>query len=382
MDAGSPLILIVFGTRPEVIKMAPVIRMLRADTRLRTQVCVTGQHREMLDQILATFGIVPDLDLNLMQPGQTLASLTAKLVTELDRVLQEQLPNLVLVQGDTTTAFATTLASFYRKVPVGHVEAGLRTGNLQSPWPEEANRLLISRLATLHFAPTEATRQNLLAEGVAPTQVHTTGNTVVDALLQTVREIERHPPAIPGLSPEIIESTARLVLITGHRRESFGAGFEAICRGISELARRFPDVQFVYPVHLNPQIREPVQRILSRAEHANLHLLEPLPYREFVALFRRATLVLSDSGGVQEEAPSLGKPVLLMRDTTERPEAVDAGAVKLIGTDTERIVLEVSRLLTDEPHYRSMSIATNPFGDGHAADRIAAHCAEFVLGPR
>ncbi|HVK12262.1 MAG TPA: UDP-N-acetylglucosamine 2-epimerase (non-hydrolyzing) [Gemmataceae bacterium] len=369
---------VVFGTRPEAIKMAPVVRALRSAPGLRPAVWVTGQHRQMLDQILDTFGITPDIDLDVMEPGQSLAGLTARAVTRLDRVLADRRPELLLVQGDTTTAFAAALTAFYHRVPVGHVEAGLRTGNLYSPWPEEANRVLITRLAALHFPPTAAARDNLLRDGVPADRVHLTGNTVIDALLYTVEQIERDPPAVPGLPPEVMAGPDRLVLITGHRRENFGPSFEAICRAIAELARQFPDVRFVYPVHLNPNVRGPVGRILGDGALANVHLLDPLPYREFLALFRRATVVLSDSGGVQEEAPSLGKPVLLMRDTTERPEAVEVGAVKLVGADFDRIVAETTRLLTDPAAYRAMTGAANPYGDGRAAERIADACTRYL----
>ena len=373
-----PTIAVVFGTRPEAIKMAPVVLALRAELRVRTVVCVTGQHRQMLDQILGTFRITPDMDLNLMEPGQTLAGLTAKTVTKLDAVFAADKPSLMLVQGDTTTAFAAALTAFYHHVPVGHVEAGLRTGNMDSPWPEEANRVLISRLATLHFAPTAETRDNLLRENVPADRVHMVGNPVVDALHLALKQIDADPPAIPGVPLEVLNGTQRMVLITGHRRENFGGQFEEICRAIAELATRFPDVAFVYPVHLNPNVREPVNRILRDSHRPNVVLLEPLPYREFITLFRRCTLVLSDSGGIQEEAPSLGKPVLLMRDTTERPEAVEAGAVKLVGTDCARIVAETSRLLTDSKAYQVMATVTNPYGDGHAAGRIVAACLRFL----
>ncbi|CAN5169593.1 UDP-N-acetylglucosamine 2-epimerase (non-hydrolyzing) VpsA [soil metagenome] len=369
-----PRVLLLFGTRPEAIKMAPVVSALRQDARIRTVVGVTGQHRQMLDSVLATFGIVPDFDLNVMVPGQTLAGLTSRTLTQLDEILAVDPPSLILVQGDTTTAFASTLAAFYRRIPVGHVEAGLRTGNLQSPWPEEANRVLISRLATLHFAPTEQARGHLFSEGVPAANIHVTGNTIVDALQQTVALNETDPPVIAGLPAD----DRRIVLITGHRRENFGDSFETICKAIAELAHRFAEVNFVYPVHLNPQVREPVMRILHPANLSNVILLDPLPYREFIALFCRSTVVLSDSGGVQEEAPSLGKPVLLMRETTERPEAVAAGAVKLVGANFDRIVSETSKLLADTAAYAAMSRVSNPYGDGHAAERIAAACAAFV----
>jgi UDP-N-acetylglucosamine 2-epimerase (non-hydrolysing) len=379
-DANEPCVAVVFGTRPEAIKMAPVIHELRRTPRLRTRVCVTGQHREMLDQVLATFAIQPDVNLQVMQPGQTLAGLTSRAISRLDQFLLSERVNLLLVQGDTTTAFAAALTAFYHKIAVGHVEAGLRTGNLQSPWPEEANRVLTSRLATLHFAPTTAARDNLLREGVAETTIEVTGNTVVDALLQAVQGLDANPPAVPGLPPEVVAGSDRIVLITGHRRENFGEAFESICRAIAELARRFSDVHFIYPVHLNPNVREPVGRVLRAEGLSNVHLLEPLPYREFLMLFRRCTLVLSDSGGVQEEAPSLHKPVLLMRDTTERPEAVAVGAVKLVGTDLNQIVAETTRLLTDPAAYAAMSNVANPYGDGRAAERIAARCAAFLGG--
>ena len=373
-----PSIALVFGTRPEAIKMAPVVRALHSTPGVETVVCVTGQHRQMLDQILATFAIVPDVDLDLMEPGQTLAGLTAKAVTRIDRFLSERRPDLLLVQGDTTTAFAAALTAFYHKVPVGHVEAGLRTGNLLSPWPEEANRQLVTRLAALHFPPTPEARDNLLQEGVPSERIVLTGNPVVDALLFAIDEVARNPPGIPGLPPEILASERPLVLITGHRRENFGPSFEAVCRAIAELARRFPSVSFVYPVHLNPNVREPVNRILRPAELSNVHLLDPLPYREFVALFKRCTLVLSDSGGIQEEAPTLNKPVLLMRDTTERPEAVAVGAVKLVGADYDRIVEETSRLLSDPAAYQAMTGAKNPYGDGTAGLQIARACASYL----
>ena len=376
--SSIPTIAVVFGTRPEAIKMAPVVLALRAEPRMRTVVCVTGQHRQMLDQILGTFRITPDIDLNLMEPGQTLAGLTAKTVTKLDAVFAANKPSLMLVQGDTTTAFAAALTAFYHHVPVGHVEAGLRTGNLDSPWPEEANRVLISRLAALHFAPTAATRDNLLREHVPAERIHIVGNPVVDALHLAIQQIDADPPIIPGVPDEVLNGTRRMVLITGHRRENFGGQFEEICRAIAELASRFPDVAFVYPVHLNPNVREPVNRILRDNHQRNIVLLEPLPYREFITLFRRATLVLSDSGGIQEEAPSLGKPVLLMRDTTERPEAVEAGAVKLVGTDRAIIVAETARLLTDPKAYQAMATVTNPYGDGHTAERIVAACLQFL----
>jgi len=370
---------IIFGTRPEAIKLAPVILALKNDPRFSCQVCVTGQHREMLDQVLDAFSIKPDVDLDLMEPNQTLAGLTARAVEAIDRFLAKSKPDLVLIQGDTTTTFCAALAAFYHHIRVGHVEAGLRTGNLDSPWPEEANRVLATRLTTLHFAPTELNKQNLLKERVTPERVFVTGNTVIDALFLARDIIKEHPPVIPGL-PETLAAAngPRLVLITGHRRESFGPGFEAICKAIAELARRFPETTFVYPVHLNPNVRKPVNQILRGAGTDNIHLIEPLPYLPFVAMMNRAAVILSDSGGVQEEAPSLGKPVLVMRDTTERPEAVIAGTVKLVGTDEGKIIEETAKLLTDKATYDEMARAHNPYGDGKATGRIIAACAEFL----
>jgi len=372
---------IIFGTRPEAIKLAPVILALKNDPRFSCQVCVTAQHREMLDQVLDAFGIKPDVDLDLMEPNQTLAGLTARAVEAIDRCLAKSKPDLMLVQGDTTTTFCAALVAFYHHIPVGHVEAGLRTGNLDSPWPEEANRVLATRLTTLNFAPTELNKQNLLKERVAPERVFVTGNTVIDALFLARDIIKEHPPAIPGL-PDALAAAGgpRLVLITGHRRESFGPGFEAICKAIAELARRFPETAFVYPVHLNPNVRKPVNQILRSAGTSNIHLIEPLPYLPFVAMMNRSVVILSDSGGVQEEAPSLGKPVLVMRDMTERPEAVIAGTVKLVGTDEGKIVEETSKLLTDKAAYDEMARAHNPYGDGKATGRIVSACAEFLGG--
>ena len=373
-----PKISVIFGTRPEAIKLAPVVLALKADARFECEVCVTAQHREMLDQVLEVFGIVPDTDLDLMVPEQTLAGLTARAVETVDRYLGRAKPGLVLVQGDTTTTFCSALAAFYRHVPAGHVEAGLRTGNLESPWPEEANRILTTRLTRLHFAPTEINRQNLLREGVPDDRIVVTGNTVIDALFLALELVKQHPPEVAGLPDGVVHGTGPLVLITGHRRENFGSGFDSICQAIAELAARFPNTAFVYPVHLNPNVRRPVDEILRRAGTRNVHLIEPLPYHPFVAMMSRATVILSDSGGVQEEAPSLGKPVLVMRDTTERPEAVTAGTVKLVGTDQRTIVEETSRLLTDRAACDAMARAINPYGDGKATARILAACGEFL----
>jgi len=331
----------------------------------------------MLDQVLSIFEIIPDIDLDLMRPNQSLADLTARGVKAINDYLVKEKPSMVLVQGDTTTTFVASLVAFYNNIPIGHVEAGLRTGNLRSPWPEEANRILTSRLATLHFAPTEINRSNLLQEGVSPNKIFVTGNTVIDALSITIAKIRKTPPNIPGIASEIVKSwgTSKIVLITGHRRENFGYGFKSICMAIAQLAKLFPDVQFVYPVHMNPNVRTIVLQILGnndyKGEHLkNLHLIDPVPYLPFVALMDRATLILTDSGGIQEEAPSLGKPVLVMRDTTERPEAVKAGTAKLVGADSARIVRETSRLLTDEATYEDMARAHNPYGDGKATERI------------
>ncbi len=370
---GIKRIAVVCGTRPEAIKLAPVILALRRQSDVECRVCITAQHRQMLDQVLRDFEIVPDADLNLMRPDQTLGGLTARALEALDRYLAADQPQLVLAQGDTTTTFCAALASFYHRIPVGHVEAGLRTGNLEAPWPEEANRVLTTRLATLHFPPTAGARDNLLREGVPAERVVVTGNTVIDALFLALSKVRTNPPALPN-----VPAGARLVLITGHRRENFGPGFESICRAIAELGRLFPDVSFVYPVHLNPNVRAPAERVLGAAGAPNVLLTEPLSYLPFVALMDRATLLLTDSGGIQEEAPSLGKPVLVMRDTTERPEAVAAGTARLIGTGFQTIVEETSRLLSDTTAYARMAQTHNPYGDGHAAERIVAACLQFL----
>ncbi|MBX3745276.1 MAG: UDP-N-acetylglucosamine 2-epimerase (non-hydrolyzing) [Verrucomicrobiae bacterium] len=378
---------VIFGTRPEAIKLAPVILALRGEQGIECRVCVTAQHRQMLDQVLETFEIRPDADLDLMRPDQSLAEFAARAVSGVDGYLAEDRPDLVLVQGDTTTVFGATLAAFYRRIPVGHVEAGLRTGDMMAPWPEEANRVLTSRLAALHFAPTRWSRENLRREGVPAGRIRVTGNPVIDALMIARRRVQGKEFEVPGL-PESWRAgeVPRFVLITGHRRESFGEGFENICRAIGDLARGHPEVHFVYPVHLNPRVREPVERWLrggagSRArQRANVHLLEPLSYLPFVGLMARATLVLTDSGGIQEEAPSLGKPVLVMRETTERPEGVAAGTVRLVGTRRETIVREVERLLGDEGAYRKMAARRNPYGDGRSAGRIVAACRRFLEG--
>jgi UDP-N-acetylglucosamine 2-epimerase (non-hydrolysing) len=371
---------LVLGTRPEAIKLAPVVLAMRAADDFAPLVCNTGQHREMVDSALATFGILADADLGLMHPDQTLGELTGRAVPAIDAWLAEVRPDLVLVQGDTTTVFCAALAAFYRRIPVGHVEAGLRTWDKASPFPEELNRVLTTRVADWHFAPTEGARQNLLREGVRDDVIFVTGNTVIDALLLARHRLREQPVQIEGLDAEWLDDPAqRLVLITGHRRENFGDGFEAICVAIRELAQTFPDLQFVYPVHLNPHVQTPVRRVL--ADLANVCLLPPQPYLAFVALMTRATVILTDSGGVQEEAPSLGKPVLVMRESTERPEAVAAGTVKLVGADTRAIVRETTTLLRDPAALDAMARCQNPYGDGHATERILAACRGFRLAP-
>lgn len=360
-------ILAVFGTRPEAIKMAPVVSELRDSDRINVRVCVTAQHRQMLDQVLSLFGVIPDHDLDLMQPNQTLDALTARVLTGVGTVLDAELPDVVLVHGDTTTTLATSLAAFYRKLPLGHVEAGLRSGSLLAPWPEELNRRVATLATRFHFAPTESSRRNLLAEGVPEGHIYVTGNTVIDALLTTVKKTRADGPQAWRSRFPFLDDNRRLVLVTGHRRESFGIGFQNICEALIEIAERF-DVQIVYPVHPNPNVREPVVKWLGK--HAHIVLIEPLDYEPFVALMDRAYLIITDSGGIQEEAPSLGKPILVMRETTERPEAVDAGTVVLVGTDKRAIVEEASKLLSDETHYRRMAEAINPYGDGLASKRI------------
>lgn len=366
----------IFGTRPEAIKLSPLILAMKDHPDLEPHVCVTGQHRQMLDQVLEVFGVVPDVDLDLMLPNQTLGELTARSIYAIDAYLKEHKPDMVLVQGDTTAVFCAALCAFYHRIPVGHVEAGLRTWNKFSPFPEELNRVLATRLADLHFAPTNTSRDNLIKEGVALDRIFVTGNTVIDALHLALERIKANPPAIPGLPPETMTNGHPLVLITGHRRESFGEGFRNICLAIAELAQQLPSAEFVYPVHLNPNVREPVFSLLDNMP--NIHLIDPLGYLSFVALMNRAKIILTDSGGVQEEAPSLGKPVLVMRETTERPEAVAMGTVRLVGTDSYAIVSNVSMLMTDRASYEQMANAVNPYGDGKAAGRIIKIC-EFSL---
>lgn len=371
MSTPYKKVMVVFGTRPEAIKMAPVVEALKARPEIETIVAVTAQHRQMLDQVMDLFGITPDVDLNVMEPGQTLAGLFAKILTGMTAVIAEHKPDLVLVHGDTSTTLASALAAFYNRVAVGHVEAGLRTGDIYAPWPEEANRRLTGPLTRLHFAPTTRSRDNLLAEGTSSSDVHVTGNTVIDALLTVADKLKHDTALIESMRARFpfLDASKRLVLVTGHRRENFGSGFESICEALKVLAAR-GDTQIVYPVHLNPNVQGPVNRILADAP--GVFLIEPQDYLPFVYLMTQSTLIITDSGGVQEEAPSLGKPVLVMRDTTERPEAVDAGTVLLVGTDAGRIVAEATRLLDDEAAYQSMAHAHNPYGDGKAAARIAA----------
>lgn len=363
-------VMVVFGTRPEAIKMAPVVKAMRATDGIRTLVAVTAQHRQMLDQVLSLFDIVPDDDLDLMTPGQTLPDLFGRLLAGMSTVLDARKPDLVLVHGDTSTTLATALAAFYARIPVGHVEAGLRTGNMAAPWPEEANRRLTAPLASLHFAPTSRSRDNLLREGFDADRIHVTGNTVIDALLDLVARIERDAQLRDSLAGKFpfLDPSKRMVLVTGHRRENFGTGFENICKALAALASR-GDTQVVYPVHLNPNVQEPVNRILGGV--TDVHLIAPQDYLPFVYLMSRCDLIITDSGGIQEEAPSLGKPVLVMRETTERPEAVEAGTVRLVGTARLRILGEAMALLDDAAAYRFMARAHNPYGDGRAASRIA-----------
>ncbi|AKH89566.1 non-hydrolyzing UDP-N-acetylglucosamine 2-epimerase [Edwardsiella tarda] len=363
-------ILTVFGTRPEAIKMAPLVHALASDRRFESKVCVTAQHREMLDQVLDLFDINPDYDLDLMKDGQSLNDITASIILRLKPILKEFKPDVVLVHGDTATTFAASLAAYYEKIDVGHVEAGLRTGDIYSPWPEEANRKLTSILTKYHFTPTESSKKNLLEEKHPIDNIIVTGNTVIDALLMVKEKIDRDNELKLKLSTQFsyLDKNKKIILVTGHRRESFGSGFDRICKALTVIALQHPDVQIIYPMHPNPNVREPVNRLLGHI--SNIILIEPQQYLEFIYLMIRSDIILTDSGGIQEEAPSLGKPVLVMRDTTERPEAVAAGTVKLVGTDVERIVCNVNQLLTDTGVYQEMSVAHNPYGDGNACQRI------------
>lgn len=383
-------IMLVFGTRPEAIKMAPLVKKFQEQSdQIETVVCVTGQHRQMLDQVLDLFEIKPDFDLNIMKAGQDLYDVTSRVLLGMRDVLREVKPDVVLVHGDTTTSTAAALAAFYQQIPVGHVEAGLRTHNIYSPWPEEMNRLITGRIASFHFAPTPLSRKNLMREAIPDQQILVTGNTVIDALYWVVDKIKQdqtldaqlaHILKEAGYNVDRLDGGRRLVLITGHRRENFGEGFIHMCTAIRDLANRYPNVDFVYPMHLNPNVRRPIQQVFEGldslssgegwGEAGNLFFIEPLEYLSFVYLMEKSTIVLTDSGGIQEEAPGLGKPVLVMRDTTERPEALDAGTVKLVGTDYEKIVSEVSQLLDDPQAYAAMSQAVNPYGDGEACGRI------------
>ena len=378
-------ILLVFGTRPEAIKMAPLVKKLQAmPEEFQTIVCVTGQHREMLDQVLRLFDITPDYDLNIMKPNQDLYDITSRILLGMRDVLREVQPDIVLVHGDTTTSMAAALAAFYQQIPVGHVEAGLRTGNIYSPWPEEMNRLITGRITTHHFSPTPLAKENLLREHVDEKQIIVTGNTVIDALQMVVKRLAEDKALANEVAAKIgqmgydmqrLEDNRRMVLITGHRRENFGEGFLNICHAIKHLAEQYKDVDFVYPMHLNPNVRKPVLEILGEKAE-NVFLIEPLDYLPFVYMMQHSTLILTDSGGVQEEAPGLGKPVLVMRDTTERPEAVEAGTVLLVGTNREKIEQDASMLLDDAETYRRMSEAVNPYGDGLACERIIEYLAK------
>lgn len=374
--------MLVFGTRPEAIKMAPLVKEFQKyPEKFETIVCVTGQHREMLDQVLHIFEIVPDYDLNIMKQGQDLYDVTARVLMGMRDVLKEAQPDVVLVHGDTTTSMAAALAAFYQQIPVGHVEAGLRTHNIYSPWPEEMNRQITGRIATYHFAPTPLSKQNLLAEGVKEEHIYVTGNTVIDALYMIVDKIKKNKELdteLEGLLKRAgydvnrLAGEKKLVLITGHRRENFGVGFIHMCTAIKDLTQKYPDVDFVYPMHLNPNVRKPIHEVFGEdlSNLGNMFFIEPLEYLSFVYLMEKSSIVLTDSGGIQEEAPGLGKPVLVMRDTTERPEALEAGTVKLVGTNYDKIISEVSALLDNQRNYEKMSKAVNPYGDGKACKRI------------
>lgn len=364
-------VLLVFGTRPEAIKMAPLALKLKEQmVDFEVKVCVTGQHRQMLDQVLELFNLTPDFDLNLMKPGQTLSDITSGVLKGLEQVFVEWTPDVVLVHGDTATTFAASLAAYYHKIAVGHVEAGLRTGDIYSPWPEEANRKLTGALTTYHFAPTQSSYNNLVKENIPPNSITITGNTVIDALLTVKSKVETDQEIINQFEQQFdfLDSAKKLILVTGHRRENFGQGFLNICTALANIAKQHPDVQIVYPVHLNPNVQKPVNELLSGI--SNIHLIAPQDYLPFVYLMNRSYLILTDSGGIQEEAPSLGKPVLVMRDTTERPEAVEAGTVKLVGTDAALIQQSVIELLENSSLYQTMAAAHNPYGDGTACQQI------------
>lgn len=374
-------ILTIFGTRPEAIKMAPLVNALNDQQGIDAKVCVTAQHREMLDQVLDLFSIIPDYDLNIMKPGQVLSEVTTNILLGLEPILKEFQPQLVLVHGDTSTTVSASLAAFYQQIPIGHVEAGLRTRNLNSPWPEEGNRKLTGAITKLHFPPTVSSKMNLLNEGVHPNDIEVTGNTVIDALIEITNKLKNDYQLSNTLADRFsqLSDDKKLILVTGHRRESFGGGFERICEALSEIASKHPDIQIVYPVHLNPNVLEPVNRILSGLN--NVFLIEPQDYLPFIYLMNKAYLILTDSGGIQEEGPSLGKPVLVMRDVTERPEAVSEGTVLLVGTDKNKIVNAIERLLQDEDHYNQMSRSHNPYGDGQASQKIIAKIKHYFENP-
>lgn len=374
-------ILIVFGTRPEAIKMAPLAKAFEKHTdSFETKVCVTAQHREMLDQVLEIFAITPDFDLDIMRPGQDLYDVTCNVLLGMKQVLADYKPDVVLVHGDTTTTFAASLAAFYQKIAVGHVEAGLRTGNIYSPWPEEANRQLTTQITTYHFAPTQTSKENLLKENVTEEKIAVTGNTVIDALFLALDKIKTDKVLEQKIVHELsttgyqLQNDKKIILVTGHRRENFGQGFVNICEALKTIALNNPDIHIVYPVHLNPNVQKPVKALLSDVE--NIHLIEPLQYEQFIYMMDKAYFIITDSGGVQEEAPSLGKPVLVMRDTTERPEALEAGTVKLVGTDTELIIKEAQKLIDNKDAYEHMSKASNPYGDGHACKKVVGYLKE------
>ena len=384
IDPVVKKVMLVFGTRPEAIKMAPLVKEFQKyPEQFQTIVCVTGQHREMLDQVLQLFEIVPDYDLNIMKQGQDLYDVTARVLTGMRDVLKGTQPDIVLVHGDTTTSTSAALAAFYQQIPVGHVEAGLRTHNIYSPWPEEMNRQITGRISTYHFAPTDLSKKNLLAEDIAEEAITVTGNTVIDALYMVVDKIKTDDALSANLKTVLSNSGydvnrlsdgRKMVLITGHRRENFGDGFISMCKAIKTLTEKYRDIDFVYPMHLNPNVRKPIHEIFgeSLSDLGNIFFIEPLEYLSFVYLMEKSTVILTDSGGIQEEAPGLGKPVLVMRDTTERPEALEAGTVKLVGTDYDKIVHEVSKLLDNQEYYDGMSKAVNPYGDGMACSRIVA----------
>ena len=368
-------ILTVFGTRPEAIKMAPLVKALCNDARFNSRVCVTAQHREMLDQVLDLFKISPDYDLNLMTPYQRPSDITSKILKGIENVLDDYKPDVLLVHGDTSTTFSAALAAYYKQIPVGHVEAGLRTGNIYSPWPEEGNRKLTGTLTSYHFAPTETSKQNLIDENIPASDIVVTGNTVIDALLLVKNKLDNNQQLLNKLSKKfpMLEQDKKLILVTGHRRESFGSGFERICKALREISLQHNNCQIIYPVHLNPQVQEPVNRHLSSC--SNIYLMPPQDYLPFIYLMTQSYLILTDSGGIQEEAPSLGKPVLVMRDTTERPEAVKSGTVELVGTDIEKIKQKVDDLIVNDAVYAKFSKAHNPYGDGNACKRIL----EFLI---